>query len=298
MSVNATVTWYPAETNMCTLVTQWPEQVHDMANKRVLGVFTLNCLQTGHWVRVDYYIMMDWAHVFVIVQVWFSVALWMNVRKTSDPPQGLSHSTPRSPKETPANQDSVDGNHDVIRDTLQCSGFPEHITTIILQSWRSGTHGQYQTYHQRLLQGKNPMQPSVNRILEFLYQQYSLGIGCSALNRTRWALSSFISINIVPVGQIPLFVALWRVSSMNGLHYPNMMSLRMLIVSCIIWNHYLLWTLFLWNCSLTNLPCCWSDCQGSVDKQCTCWMSATWRSVRVMQNLPLVTKLKWDPAVM
>ena len=39
-----------------------------MANKRVLGVFTLNCLQTGHWVRVDHYIMMDWPHVLVIVQ--------------------------------------------------------------------------------------------------------------------------------------------------------------------------------------------------------------------------------------
>ena len=39
-----------------------------MANKRVLGVFTLNCLQTGHWVRGDTYIVMDWAHVLVIVQ--------------------------------------------------------------------------------------------------------------------------------------------------------------------------------------------------------------------------------------
>ena len=53
---------------MCALVTQWPEQVHDMANKRVRGVVTLNCLQTGHWVRVDYYMVMDWAHVLVIVQ--------------------------------------------------------------------------------------------------------------------------------------------------------------------------------------------------------------------------------------
>ena len=39
-----------------------------MANKRVPGVFTLNCLQTGHWVREDNYVMMDWAHVLVIVQ--------------------------------------------------------------------------------------------------------------------------------------------------------------------------------------------------------------------------------------
>ena len=41
-------------------VCPWLEQVHDMANKRVICVFTLNCLQTGHWVRVDYHIMMDW----------------------------------------------------------------------------------------------------------------------------------------------------------------------------------------------------------------------------------------------
>ena len=39
-----------------------------MAKKRVLGVFTLNCLQTGHRVRVDYHIMMDWVNVLVIVQ--------------------------------------------------------------------------------------------------------------------------------------------------------------------------------------------------------------------------------------
>ena len=48
ISINATVAWYPAETNMCALVIQWPEQVHDMANKRGLDVLTLNCLQTGH----------------------------------------------------------------------------------------------------------------------------------------------------------------------------------------------------------------------------------------------------------
>ena len=29
---------------------------------------TLNCLQTGHWVRVNHFIVMDWAHVLVIVQ--------------------------------------------------------------------------------------------------------------------------------------------------------------------------------------------------------------------------------------
>ena len=39
-----------------------------MANRRVLSVFTLNCLQTGHWVRVDNNAVMDWAYVLVMVQ--------------------------------------------------------------------------------------------------------------------------------------------------------------------------------------------------------------------------------------
>ena len=68
ISLYATMAWYPAETNMCNFVTQQPEEVHDMANKRVLSVFTFNRLQAGYSVRVDYYIVVDWAHVLVIVQ--------------------------------------------------------------------------------------------------------------------------------------------------------------------------------------------------------------------------------------
>ena len=61
------MSWYPAETNMCNFVTQQTEEVHDMANKGVLSVFTLNSLQAGHWVREDNYIMVNWTHVLVIV---------------------------------------------------------------------------------------------------------------------------------------------------------------------------------------------------------------------------------------
>ena len=68
ISVYATMAWYPAETNMCAFVIQQPEEVHDMANKRVISVFTLNRLQAGHWVRINYYIVVDWAHMLVIVQ--------------------------------------------------------------------------------------------------------------------------------------------------------------------------------------------------------------------------------------
>ena len=34
--------------DMCAFVIQQPKEVHDMANKRVLSVFTLNRLQAGH----------------------------------------------------------------------------------------------------------------------------------------------------------------------------------------------------------------------------------------------------------
>ena len=69
ISPNSTAARHPAETDTCASVTQQPEQVHDMADQRVLCVLTLNCLQTGHWVRVDQYIVMDRAHVPAMVQV-------------------------------------------------------------------------------------------------------------------------------------------------------------------------------------------------------------------------------------
>ena len=45
ISPKATVACYPPETNTCALITQKPEQVLDITNKRFPGVFTLNCLQ-------------------------------------------------------------------------------------------------------------------------------------------------------------------------------------------------------------------------------------------------------------
>ena len=45
ISVYATMAWYPAEMNMHAFVIQQPQVVHDMAIKRALSVFILNCLQ-------------------------------------------------------------------------------------------------------------------------------------------------------------------------------------------------------------------------------------------------------------
>ena len=46
ISLNATVS---SRNEHVVLVTQWPEQVHDKADNRVLGLFNCHCLQTGNW---------------------------------------------------------------------------------------------------------------------------------------------------------------------------------------------------------------------------------------------------------
>ena len=42
---------------VCAFITQWPDEVHDMADERVLKDFTLKRLQAGHWVRIDLYVL-------------------------------------------------------------------------------------------------------------------------------------------------------------------------------------------------------------------------------------------------
>ena len=60
--------WYPAEADTSAFVAQCPEEIHDLANERVVGIFALNCLQARHWVRVDYDIVLYRVHVPIVVQ--------------------------------------------------------------------------------------------------------------------------------------------------------------------------------------------------------------------------------------
>jgi len=66
-----------------------------------------------------------------------------------------------------------------------------------MQSWRTGTQKQYQTYHQRWQEfcrsrGINPLSASIENGLEFLYQQYENGLSYSGINTARSALSTVI----------------------------------------------------------------------------------------------------------
>ena len=60
--------WHPAEADTSAFVAQCPEEIHDLANERVVSIFAFNCLQARHWVRVDYDTMLCRIHVPIIVQ--------------------------------------------------------------------------------------------------------------------------------------------------------------------------------------------------------------------------------------
>ena len=86
-------------------------------------------------------------------------------------------------------------------------GFSEHVTNVLLDSWRPSTQKQYTVYlkkwavfcRERQITAYSPI---LMDVLEFLHTQ--LHLSYSALNTARSALSCVISIDNVPVGQHPL----------------------------------------------------------------------------------------------
>ena len=78
----------------------------------------------------------------------------------------------------------------------------------ILESWRSGTRKRYHTYISAWVKFSSnnsirPMNPTLQQVLEFLSFQ-SKTVGYSALATARSALSFFIKIDGVKVGDHPL----------------------------------------------------------------------------------------------
>ena len=99
---------------------------------------------------------------------------------TPDSTERLSNTTPGPSEKASLKPNASTGGNDIIRNSFRCAGFLGHIAEILLQSWCSGTHIQYRTYHQRWLLFCNTrkidsVQPFINDVLEFLYSQYSLG---------------------------------------------------------------------------------------------------------------------------
>ena len=82
----------------------------------------------------------------------------------------------------------------LVRKSLEGRGLLESATSLILQSWRKGTKQQYKPFftkwEQYCSQRKiNPFSATIEHGINFLAELYQTGIGYSALNTARCALS-------------------------------------------------------------------------------------------------------------
>ena len=89
-----------------------------------------------------------------------------------------------------------------IREAPHFQGLSQGVVDIILESWKNSTKQQYWTYLQKWIKfcmqrGTDPLLTPVALVLDFLLELFNSGLGYSALNTARGALSSISS---KPVG--------------------------------------------------------------------------------------------------
>ena len=117
---------------------------------------------------------------------------------------------------TPIMEDNVSDGMQSIRMSLQKHGLSPATVNIMLQSWRSGTKKQYSTYARKWIQfcGQNkrdPYQANIKTVLDFMTSLFESGLGYSALNTARSALSAIcFTRDSVTVGTHPLVVRFMR----------------------------------------------------------------------------------------
>ena len=97
-----------------------------------------------------------------------------------------------------------------LRQGFSSQGFSERVTELLLQSWRSNTHSAYNSAWSKWCgwcSGRhiNPLSASLGIILEFLADQFDLGLQYRSLNTLRSAISnSHSQIDSVNVGSHPI----------------------------------------------------------------------------------------------
>ncbi len=87
-----------------------------------------------------------------------------------------------------------------LRQTLEAKGISEHTASIIMSSWRDSTKQQYRSYLTRWLSfcskhKEDPLCPSSAKFLDFLTGLYEQGVGYSAINTAKSAVSSFLNVS-------------------------------------------------------------------------------------------------------
>ena len=90
----------------------------------------------------------------------------------------------------------------LVRTRLAMQGISKKAQNIICDSWRTNTKKQYSVYIQKWeqfcsRQHFNPMATTVNNVLNFFVELYDDGLGYSAINTARSALSNIVTIDNV-----------------------------------------------------------------------------------------------------
>ena len=93
----------------------------------------------------------------------------------------------------------------IVRDKYELEGLPSFIVDFLVSSWREGTQVQYEVYLRKWLsfceaEQISVLSPSVGQVLHYLWKLFQDGLGYSAINTARSALSAVIEINGAPVG--------------------------------------------------------------------------------------------------
>ena len=150
-------------------------------------------------------ILQDKAQGIMIVplwptQPWFPFATTdaiqtaVDLRAQTRPPTTPVQQTP-----APTSAQIAPNGMSLIREHYAYLQIPNNITDIILASWRPTTAKQYGTYLRRWMafcseREINYHSPSINNILDFLFELYNSGFSYSTLNTARSALSTVVNI--------------------------------------------------------------------------------------------------------
>ena len=118
---------------------------------------------------------------------------------TTSKGQRHSVSTQQPTGTPPTSQETVSDSMSLVRRYLNGKGLSTTATKNMEESWRSGTRKQYATYLQKWKRycssrGVDPICPSVEDGINFLAELYNSGIGYSAINTARSAVSSIVTL--------------------------------------------------------------------------------------------------------
>ena len=100
----------------------------------------------------------------------------------------------------------------LVRHSLQGQGLSSESATVVLSAWRRTTQAQYKPYFQRWQvycsqRETDPLRPPLSTVINFLTELYSTGIGYSAINTAKSAVSSLFELpGGGSIGRHPLVV--------------------------------------------------------------------------------------------